>query len=143
MKLYYFIIFSKYVHYILLFAGDYALPRGVFLFLGYSATDEALLRPHTELGILDAVRALQDIARSGPNSKHTLESANEIDDDESSSSASQTPPCILTLYNVTGENVIMVGRIPNSESSADVSPMVQHLREKVGDLCLLHACMIL
>lgn len=32
---------------------------GVFLLLGYSSTDEALLRPHTNLGIQDAVRALQ------------------------------------------------------------------------------------
>jgi hypothetical protein len=27
--------------------------------LGYSSTDEALLRPHTNLGVQDAVRALQ------------------------------------------------------------------------------------
>lgn len=32
---------------------------GVFLLLGYSAADEALLRPHTNLGVQDAVRALQ------------------------------------------------------------------------------------
>lgn len=122
--------------------GEYSLPRGVFLFLGYSATDEALLRPHTELGVLDAVRALQDLARSGAVSKHSLDVGNEIDDDESSSSASQTPPCTLTLFNVTGENVIMAGRIPNSESMADVSPMVQHLREKVGVHVFYIACII-
>lgn len=39
--------------------GDYKLPGGVFLLLGYSSTDEALLRPHTNLGVQDAVRALQ------------------------------------------------------------------------------------
>lgn len=32
---------------------------GIFLLLGYSSTDEALLRPHTNLGVQDAVRALQ------------------------------------------------------------------------------------
>jgi hypothetical protein len=39
--------------------GDYKLPGGIFLLLGYSSTDEALLRPHTNLGVQDAVRALQ------------------------------------------------------------------------------------
>jgi hypothetical protein len=32
---------------------------GIFLLLGYSSTDEALLSLHTNLGIQDAVRALQ------------------------------------------------------------------------------------
>lgn len=32
---------------------------GVFLLVGYSSTDESLLRPHTNLGVQDAVRALQ------------------------------------------------------------------------------------
>lgn len=32
--------------------------------LGYSATDEALLRPHTNLGVQDAVRALQQYVSS-------------------------------------------------------------------------------
>ncbi|KFB41435.1 AGAP003479-PA-like protein [Anopheles sinensis] len=39
--------------------GEYLLPGGIFLLLGYSSTDEALLRPHTNLGVQDAVRALQ------------------------------------------------------------------------------------
>jgi hypothetical protein len=39
--------------------GEYKLPGGIFLLLGYSSTDEALLRPHTNLGVQDAVRALQ------------------------------------------------------------------------------------
>uniref|UniRef100_A0A1B0G2M5 Uncharacterized protein n=1 Tax=Glossina morsitans morsitans TaxID=37546 RepID=A0A1B0G2M5_GLOMM len=39
--------------------GEYSLPGGVFLMLGYSSADEALLRPHTNLGVQDAVRALQ------------------------------------------------------------------------------------
>lgn len=32
---------------------------GIFLLLGYSATDEALLRPYTNLGVQDAIRGLQ------------------------------------------------------------------------------------
>lgn len=32
---------------------------GVFLLLGYSSTDEALLRPYTNLGVQDAIRGLQ------------------------------------------------------------------------------------
>lgn len=32
---------------------------GIFLLLGYSSTDEALLRPYTNLGVQDAIRGLQ------------------------------------------------------------------------------------
>jgi hypothetical protein len=39
------------------------LPQGVFLFLGYSETDEALLKPHSNLSIQDAVGSLQDFMR--------------------------------------------------------------------------------
>jgi hypothetical protein len=39
------------------------LPQGVFLFLGYSETDEALLKPHSNLSIQDAVSSLQDFMR--------------------------------------------------------------------------------
>jgi hypothetical protein len=39
--------------------GEYTLPGGIYLLLGFSSTDEALLRPHTNLGVQDAVRALQ------------------------------------------------------------------------------------
>lgn len=39
--------------------GEYALPGGLFLMLGYSSTDEALLRPFTNLGVQDAIRGLQ------------------------------------------------------------------------------------
>lgn len=39
--------------------GEYKLPEGVYLLLGFSAVDEALLRPHTGLGAEDAVRLLQ------------------------------------------------------------------------------------
>lgn len=41
------------------FSGEYKLPEGVYLLLGFSAVDEALLRPHTGLGAEDAVRLLQ------------------------------------------------------------------------------------
>lgn len=34
------------------------------MLLGYSSTDEALLRPHTNLGVQDAVRALQNYVLS-------------------------------------------------------------------------------
>lgn len=32
---------------------------GIFLLLGYSSTDEALLRPYTNLGVQDTIRGLQ------------------------------------------------------------------------------------
>lgn len=45
------------------------LPGGIFLLLGYSSTDEALLRPHTNLGVQDAVRSLQQYIISHVNNQ--------------------------------------------------------------------------
>lgn len=42
------------------FTGEYSLAPGVYLLLGFSSQDEALLRPHTRLGLEDAVRILQE-----------------------------------------------------------------------------------
>lgn len=65
---------------------------GVFLLLGYSSTDEALLRPHTNLGVQDAVRALQHYLLKHINNQ-TL--------------------CSLNLFNITDENVILSVRLPH------------------------------
>ncbi|XP_055908653.1 uncharacterized protein LOC129943330 isoform X2 [Eupeodes corollae] len=72
--------------------GEYTLPGGVFLLLGYSSADEALLRPHTNLGVQDAVRALQQYVTT------------HIDN--------QTM-CTLTLFNMTDENIIIAARLPH------------------------------
>jgi hypothetical protein len=45
---------------------------GIFLLLGYSSTDEALLRPHTNLGVQDAVRALQQYVSQHVNNKVSI-----------------------------------------------------------------------
>uniref|UniRef100_A0A336M5D9 CSON012400 protein n=1 Tax=Culicoides sonorensis TaxID=179676 RepID=A0A336M5D9_CULSO len=84
--------------------GEYALPNGVFLLLGYSSTDEALLRPHTNLGIQDAVRALQQYVI-----KHV--------DNQTS--------CTLTLYNMTDENIILSVRLPHDSKAKAVSLLKQ------------------
>uniref|UniRef100_A0A1A9UEY8 Uncharacterized protein n=1 Tax=Glossina austeni TaxID=7395 RepID=A0A1A9UEY8_GLOAU len=60
--------------------------------LGYSSADEALLRPHTNLGVQDAVRALQQYVTT------------YIDN--------QTQ-CTLTLFNMTDENIIIAARLPH------------------------------
>lgn len=39
--------------------GEYVLPGGIYLLLGYSSIDEELLRAYTNLGIQDTVRAFQ------------------------------------------------------------------------------------
>ncbi|XP_062702281.1 uncharacterized protein LOC109400030 isoform X4 [Aedes albopictus] len=71
--------------------GEYSLPGGIFLLLGYSSTDEALLRPHTNLGVQDAVRALQQYVQQHINNETS---------------------CILTLFNITEENIILSIRLP-------------------------------
>ncbi|XP_055524975.1 uncharacterized protein LOC129718325 isoform X4 [Wyeomyia smithii] len=72
--------------------GEYSLPGGIFLLLGYSSTDEALLRPHTNLGIQDAVRALQQYVLQHINNETS---------------------CTLTLFNITDENIILSIRLPH------------------------------
>ncbi|XP_053698550.1 uncharacterized protein LOC128745501 [Sabethes cyaneus] len=72
--------------------GEYSLPGGIFLLLGYSSTDEALLRPHTNLGIQDAVRALQQYVLQHINNETS---------------------CTLTLFNITEENIILSIRLPH------------------------------
>lgn len=49
---------------IIIFIWISLIAGGVFLMLGYSSADEALLRPHTNLGVQDAVRALQQYVSS-------------------------------------------------------------------------------
>ncbi|XP_055590357.1 uncharacterized protein LOC129742447 isoform X5 [Uranotaenia lowii] len=72
--------------------GEYSLPAGIFLLLGYSSTDEALLRPHTNLGVQDAVRALQQYVLQHINNETS---------------------CTLTLFNITEENIILSIRLPH------------------------------
>ncbi|XP_039441009.1 uncharacterized protein LOC120421797 isoform X6 [Culex pipiens pallens] len=72
--------------------GEYSLPGGIFLLLGYSSTDEALLRPHTNLGVQDAVRALQQYVLQHINNETS---------------------CTLTLFNITEENIILSIRLPH------------------------------
>ncbi|XP_050685108.1 uncharacterized protein LOC126979695 [Leptidea sinapis] len=74
--------------------GEYKLPEGVYLLLGFSSVDESLLRPHTGLGAEDAVRLLQqymyNIYRDRTN-------------------------CTLTLFNISNENVIISASVPPKE----------------------------
>ncbi|KAJ0171122.1 hypothetical protein K1T71_013321 [Dendrolimus kikuchii] len=74
--------------------GEYKLPEGVYLLLGFSAVDEALLRPHTGLGAEDAVRLLQQYL-------YTV--------------YSEGTNCTLTLFNISNENVIISASIPQKE----------------------------
>ncbi|KAF5280844.1 hypothetical protein FQA39_LY17948 [Lamprigera yunnana] len=74
--------------------GDYNLPQGIFLFLGYSEVDEQQLKNHTEIIVHDVVHALQEfILREAVNG--TL--------------------CTLQLFNITSENVIIAGKLSSDE----------------------------
>lgn len=54
------------------FADAYKLPQGVFLFLGYSETDEALLKPHSNLTVRDAVGSLEEFMHHELTNKVSL-----------------------------------------------------------------------
>ncbi|XP_055615554.1 uncharacterized protein LOC129761802 isoform X2 [Toxorhynchites rutilus septentrionalis] len=79
--------------------GEYSLPGGIFLLLGYSSTDEALLRPHTNLGVQDAVRALQQYVVQHINNETS---------------------CTLTLFNITDENIILSIRLPHDPKLSNI-----------------------
>uniref|UniRef100_A0A1Y1NG70 GDNF/GAS1 domain-containing protein n=2 Tax=Photinus pyralis TaxID=7054 RepID=A0A1Y1NG70_PHOPY len=90
--------------------GDYNLPQGIFLFLGYSEVDEQQLKNHTEIVVQDVVHALQEfILREAVNG--TL--------------------CALQLYNVTTENVIIAGKLSSDEVDYNMlSPKESLAKEK-------------
>ncbi|XP_063834849.1 uncharacterized protein LOC135084037 [Ostrinia nubilalis] len=77
--------------------GEYKLPEGVYLLLGFSAVDEALLRPHTGLGAEDAVRLLQQYLYTVHNDGTN---------------------CTLTLFNISNENVIISASVPQREQES-------------------------
>ncbi|CAB3367243.1 Hypothetical predicted protein [Cloeon dipterum] len=95
---------------------SYSLPHGVFLFLGYSEVDENLLKPHINLTIHDSVEALQHVMRFEPSSPSKGE-------------------CVLFLYNITKENVILVAKLVNenftySKEGVSKTPYQQLQHEK-------------
>lgn len=47
----------------------YNIPHGVFMFLGYSETDENLLKSHNNLTVVDAVSSLDNFMREEVNNK--------------------------------------------------------------------------
>ncbi|XP_024940416.1 uncharacterized protein LOC107267434 isoform X3 [Cephus cinctus] len=86
----------------------YSIPHGIFMFLGYSETDENLLRPHNNLTVLDAVSSLDTFMRQEVNNQTV---------------------CTLFLYNVTRENVIAVARLgtDNPALNGSQTQSLQHL----------------
>ncbi|XP_051171130.1 uncharacterized protein LOC127287997 isoform X4 [Leptopilina boulardi] len=86
----------------------YSIPHGVFMFLGYSETDETLLRPHNNLTVLDAVSSLDSFMREEVNNQTV---------------------CTLFLYNVTKENVIAAVRLGTDNPPPNISESqnLQHL----------------
>ncbi|XP_018331547.1 uncharacterized protein LOC108741291 isoform X2 [Agrilus planipennis] len=89
--------------------GDYTLPQGVFLFLGYSEVDEQKLKNHTEIAVNDVVHALQEFI--------TKEAVNGT-------------LCSLHLYNVTQENVIIAGKLSPKVDYNLLSPKESLAKEK-------------
>ncbi|XP_069362610.1 uncharacterized protein [Maniola hyperantus] len=94
--------------------GEYKLPEGVYLLLGFSAVDEALLRPHTGLGAEDAVRLLQQYLRIVHHGETN---------------------CTLTLFNISNENVIISASVPPKEQEA-LKEAGEALLDKEKEACI-------
>ncbi|XP_066602969.1 uncharacterized protein [Prorops nasuta] len=93
----------------------YSIPHGVFMFLGYSETDESLLKQHNNLTVLDAVSSLDSFMREEVNNQTV---------------------CTLFLYNLTRENVIAVARLgtDNPPLNSTQAQSLQHLL-RIKDEC--------
>lgn len=94
-----------------LFSGEYSLPQGVFLFLGYSETDESLLKPHSNLTVHDAVMSLQEFLLQ---------------------EADNGTLCTLSLFNVTRENIILAAKLAGHKSNYNLSPQQLLEQERVS-----------
>ncbi|XP_046683341.1 uncharacterized protein LOC124369386 [Homalodisca vitripennis] len=76
--------------------GSYKLPQGVFLFLGYSEADEKLLLPLIRMEVQDAVLSLQMLIKKSIKPKFH---------------------CNLSLYSLSKENIILVAKLAEVNSS--------------------------
>ncbi|XP_044016202.1 uncharacterized protein LOC122857839 isoform X2 [Aphidius gifuensis] len=81
---------------------SYSIPHGVFMFLGYSETDENLLKTHNNQTVLDAVDSLDHFIRDKSGHNQTV--------------------CTLFLYNMTRENVIAVARLGGDNLTSNSTP---------------------
>lgn len=103
---------------------------GVFLLLGYSSQDETLLRPHTNLGVQDTVRVLQQYVNSHvDNNVRSQCSVNNYFSIPLFYPSSQTQ-CTFTLYNMTDENIIIAARLPRDTNLQDIEMLK---KEKVSN----------
>ncbi|XP_045527051.1 uncharacterized protein LOC123715790 isoform X2 [Pieris brassicae] len=94
--------------------GEYRLPEGVYLLLGFSSVDESLLRPHTGLGAEDAVRLLQQYMH-------------HVTRDQTN--------CTLTLFNISNENVIISASVPQKEQET-LKEAGEPLLDKEKEACI-------
>ncbi|KAL1130012.1 hypothetical protein AAG570_012955, partial [Ranatra chinensis] len=74
----------------------YELPQGVFLFLGYSEVDEALLKNVIKMAVEEAVTSLNNLLRLHVKPK---------------------TPCMLSLFSMSTENIILVAKLTESNST--------------------------
>ncbi|XP_045481451.1 uncharacterized protein LOC123685686 isoform X5 [Harmonia axyridis] len=90
--------------------GDYNLPQGVFLFLGYSEADEKELNKNqTRVSVQDIVRILQTFIKE---------------------EAVNGTLCSLELFNITRENVIIIGKLSEEVDYNTLSPTESFHKEK-------------
>ncbi|CAH1117369.1 unnamed protein product [Phaedon cochleariae] len=90
--------------------SDYALPQGVFLFLGYSEVDEKELnKNHTVIVVQDIVRVLQNLI------------------EEEAVNGTQ---CTLEFFNATKENVILAGKLSEEIDYSTLLPPEVLSKEK-------------
>ncbi|XP_044765670.1 uncharacterized protein LOC123321927 isoform X1 [Coccinella septempunctata] len=90
--------------------GDYNLPQGVYLFLGYSEADEKELNKNqTRVMVQDIVRILQNFIKE---------------------EAVNGTLCSLELFNITRENVIIMGKLSDEVDYNTLSPAESFQKEK-------------
>lgn len=110
---------------------SYSLPEGVFLFVGYSEREEALLQELSNLTVADVAATLQEHMRTAQaaRAEHNLQATERGEHVEDAHPGGEVL-CSLLLHNVTRENLILVAKLVPVNVSEELSPAEALRREK-------------
>lgn len=118
----------------------YSLPEGVFLFVGYSEREEAMMQELSNLTVADVAATLQEHMRAGLHhvpgepDRHADRHAERQTDN--AVDAPREVMCTLLLHNVTRGNLILVAKLVQTNVTEELSQadMLRKEKECVGPL---------
>ncbi|XP_034240148.1 uncharacterized protein LOC117644647, partial [Thrips palmi] len=118
---------------------SYSLPEGVFLFVGYSEREEALLQELSNLTVADVAATLQEHMRTAQaaRAEHNVQASEKGEAVEDGHGHGEVL-CSLLMHNVTRENLILVAKLVQVNVSEELSAAEALRREKEECVGPLH-----